>query len=113
MDRDRNEQERPLIKVRAAFGKPLYEHSSELHGAISDWLFLQFGSRSLKHLSSGNSRTSGTQVRPTATPPEMRLEFEQSKPNRPRSRTAGPSSKQGSNRTSIFKPDLAQIGRAS
>src|SRR5271167_1088383 len=57
MDRDRREQERPLIKVRAALGKPFCEHCPELHGANSDWLFLQFGNPSRKHLSKRNSRT--------------------------------------------------------
>jgi hypothetical protein len=38
MDRDRREQESPLIKVRAALEKPFYKHCPELHGANSDWL---------------------------------------------------------------------------
>jgi hypothetical protein len=53
----RREQERPLIKVRAALGKPFYKHCPKLHGANSDWLFLQFGNRSRKQLSKSNSRT--------------------------------------------------------
>lgn len=48
MERARNEQERPRIKVRAALGKPFYKHCPELHGANSDGPLLQFGSRSLK-----------------------------------------------------------------
>jgi hypothetical protein len=32
MDRDRKEQERPLIKARAALEKPFYKHFPELHG---------------------------------------------------------------------------------
>ena len=47
----------PLIKVRAALEKPFYKHCPELHGANSDWLFLQFGNPSRKHLSKRNSRT--------------------------------------------------------
>ena len=46
MDRDKREQERPLLKVRSALGKPFYEHCSELRGENSDWLFSQLGSRS-------------------------------------------------------------------
>src|SRR5208282_4082626 len=62
MNRDRREQERLLIKVRATLGKPFYEHCSALHEANSDWLFLQFGNRSRKHLSKGNSRTDSQAV---------------------------------------------------
>jgi hypothetical protein len=36
MDQARNDHERPLIKVRAALGKPFSKHCSELHGANSD-----------------------------------------------------------------------------
>jgi hypothetical protein len=32
MDRNRREQERPLMKARAVLGKPIYKHFPELHG---------------------------------------------------------------------------------
>ena len=40
MDRARNDQERPLIKMRAALGKPFSKHCPELHGMNSDGLCL-------------------------------------------------------------------------
>jgi hypothetical protein len=72
MDRARNDQERPLIKVRAALGKPFSKHCSELHGANSDGRCSQFGSRLLKQLSKNNSRTDSYRVGKSLEEEELR-----------------------------------------